>query len=175
MTTPSVLAAGKLTWAYPDAARPVFVLRADREEIGSLQFEKDAGARSTAELDGRRWTIERTAARYPSVSVRDEASGTAVAQFAPCVTGGGVLTFTDGRRFCWTREHIWSTNWCFRCKENKSLVCVSQEAGPLAGGGRVSVCSDAANLPETTILVLLAWYLRVLEFEKLMEADFVCG
>ncbi len=175
MTAPSALTASKLTWVYPEAGHPAFVLRADGEEIGWLRFEKDSEVRSSAALEGRRWTFERTAARYPCVAIRAEPFETAIAQFTPCVTGGGLVAFTDGRRYCWTREHIWSTNWCFRCKENKSAVCVSQETGSLTAGGRVIVCPDAGRLAETPILVLLAWYLRVMEFEKLLDADFVCG
>jgi hypothetical protein len=32
------------------------------------------------------------------------------------------------------------------------------------------ICSDAAQLPETPVLVLLAWYLRVLSLEGLAES-----
>jgi hypothetical protein len=54
-------------------------------------------------------------------------------------------------------------------------VCLSQQSGPLASGGKVMVCSNAVHLAETPILVLLAWYLRVLAFEKLTESIFVFG
>jgi hypothetical protein len=134
MTTPSALTARKLAWVYPDAAHHAFVLRADREEIGWLQFEKDPGVQSSAALEGGRWTLERSAARYPSITIRAESSETPLAQFTPWVTGGGIVSFTAGRCYCWTREHLWSTNWCFRCKENKSAVCISQETGPLTRG-----------------------------------------
>ena len=175
MTTSSALASSEIAWAYPDRAHPAFVLRAGREEIGWLRFEKDIGAQSTAELEGHRWTLEHNGLHHPRVTIRDQASNRAVAEFTPCLTGGGVARFPNGRLFCWTREHIWSGTWCFRCKENKSTVCVSQETRPLTAGSRVTVCSDAAQLEEAPVLVLLAWYLRVLEFEMLTESVVVCG
>jgi len=174
MTITSALANSKLTWSYPGADGHEFVLRADGAEIGRLRFTGDADVRSAAELEGQRWTFVRTAARCPRISIYAEGSETPTAQFMPCMTGGTV-SFAGGRRYCWTRAHLWSTCWCFRCEEHKSSVCVSQEAGPLAGGGQVTVCASAASLAETPVLVLLAWYLRVLEFEKLAETDFVCG
>ena len=59
--------------------------------------------------------------------------------------------------------------------EQKSSVCLSQEAGPLMQGGKVSVCCGAADLPETPVLLLLAWFLRIMDFEMLMEGIFRIG
>jgi hypothetical protein len=47
---------------------------------------------------------------------------------------------------------------------------MSQHAGALTEGGKVSVCEQAAQAPETAVLILLAWYLRVLAFQNLIEA-----
>ena len=79
-----------------------------------------------------------------------------------------MVTFASGARYCWNRAKIWSGQWCFR-REGEASICLSQHAGPLREGGRVSVCEQAAQLPETAVLVLLAWYLRVLAFETLIE------
>jgi len=54
-------------------------------------------------------------------------------------------------------------------------VCLSQEAGPLRQGGKVSVCRGAADRPETPILLLLAWFLRIMDFEMLVEGLFRVG
>jgi len=176
MINSSALGSREFVWANPDSERQVFVLRARGEEIGWLQFESGLGVRSTAELEGQRWTFERTGVFHACVTIRIESSDASLAEFTPFLTGGGgVVSFTAGTQYCWNRARIWSTNWCFRCKEHKSTVCVSQEAGSLTGGGKVVICSDAAHLPETPVLVLLAWYLRVLAFERLAESLILGG
>jgi hypothetical protein len=175
MTTTSALARGDVRWEYPGEGHSAYVLRAGGEEIGWLSFEERPLPHSTAELGGRRWTIECTGAFHPHIVVRAEGSDSVVAEFTPHVGGGGVVAFASGRRLCWTREHVWSVKWCFRCEENKSAVCVTQAAGPLTEGGRVAVCGSAADLPETPVLILLAWFLRLLEFERLVESICVAG
>lgn len=175
MTTQSARIDHEMEWSYPEPGEQAFVLRAHGERIGLLRFEKQPGARSVAEWDGQRWTFERHGLFHPSVTVRCEGSGEIVAAFTPSPAGGGGVAFSTGKHFGWAREHPWASTWCFRSKEHKSTVCVSQRAGPLTAGAKVTVCPNAATAPETPLLVLLAWYLRVVEFEKLSESIFVCG
>jgi hypothetical protein len=175
MIGPSSTAQRELQWVYPSRADGAFVLRAGESEIGSLNFKKEVGARSAAEYEGRRWTLEHAEGRHPRVTVRAADSGEVVAEFVPHLTGGGVVAFTSGAQFSWIKLHVWSDRWCFRCKQNRSAVCVSQEAGRLTSGGKVAICSDAAPLPETAVLLLLGWYLRLLEFERLENEIMVCA
>ena len=174
MKTLSELKARELVWQYPEKADGLFVLSVDGEEVGGLRFDDHPGAESEAELFGQRWTFQHTRGPLPRVIIRREEQ---VAEFVPWLTGGGTLTFSDGRRYCWNRSSIWSPTWCFRLQggAQKSSICVTQQAGPLRGGGRVRVCCDAAGLPETPLLILLAWYLRVVEFELLTDAIPVIG
>jgi len=166
----------ELAWSSPQAGQRAFVLRAGEKEVGRLQFEDGVGGRSTAELDGRRWTFERTGAFYPSVTIYAEGASEPVAEFIPRLAGcGGVVSFASGVRYCWNRAHVWSASWCFRREGERSSVCVTQEAGPLKSGGKAIVCCDAAPLAETPVLVLLAWYLRVLMFARMAESIVVCG
>ncbi len=170
MIRSSALGSREFVWDRPDSGRLAFVLRAHEEEIGWLQFESGLGVRSSAEFEGQRWTFERTGMFHPCVTIRAEGSDAVVAEFTPRLTGGsGVVSFASGTRYCWNTARIWSTTWCFRSNEHKSAVCVSQEAGSLTSGGKVMTCSEAAH-PETPILVPLAWYLRVLSLEGLVES-----
>ncbi len=54
-------------------------------------------------------------------------------------------------------------------------MCLSQETGSLTQGGKVSVCCGSAGLPETPVLLLLAWFLRIMDFEMLVEGLFRVG
>jgi hypothetical protein len=166
MTTSPLTAQKQMEWVYPDKAHDAYILRAGGAEVGSLRFQEGAGTTSAAEFEGRRWTFAHSGDANPTVTIRSADSGELVAEFVPNLTGGTV-SFRNGPCFTWTRLHVWGSRWCFRCKEDRSAVCVSQEAGRLAGGGKVSVCEGAAQLPATPVLVMLAWYLRILEFERL--------
>jgi hypothetical protein len=168
----TVQTAEEFVWTFPAGDDSAFVLHAHGRAIGRLQFAKEPGGHSTAEWDGRRWIFER---QGHSVTVRAEGSEEAAAVFTPTPTGGGIAVLANGARYCWAREHIWSPVWCFHGKESRSAVCVAQQAGPLAAGGKAVICAEAAKSPDTPILVLLAWYLRVLEFQKLSECLFLCG
>lgn len=175
MTTGSAIQSQDLAWCFPDAGQKAFVLRAAGAAVGWLQFEAKAGARSTAGFDGSWWTFEQASGLHPNLTIRAGASDEFVAEYVPHLTGGGVVSFASGARYCWTRQSIWSDRWCFRCKRDKSAVCVSQEVERLMDGGKVQICPDAALLPEAPILVLLAWYLRVFDFDRLGQNITLCG
>ncbi len=174
MTLSSALHNAELDWTYPSAGERAFVLRANGNQIGWLRFEKEPGSFSAAELEGSRWTFERTGPTHSGIVIRAAGSNQPAAEFSSSLSGGAVA-FASGARYSWIRQHPWSSRWCFRSKEPKSMVCVTQEARPLQSGSKVTVCCDAAGNPETPLLVLLAWYLRVLDFERLTESVFVCG
>jgi hypothetical protein len=177
MKTLSDLGTGQLVWRYPETRDGVFELIAGGAVAGWLRFDDRAGEHSVGELDGHRWTFQHSSGGLPRVTVREDPSTELVAEFVPWLTGGGVVTFAGGRRYCWNRSGIWSPTWCFRLQGEgqTSSICVSQQSGPLRDGGTVRVCGDAAGLPEAPVLLLLAWYLRVLAFELLTEAIPVVG
>lgn len=177
MVTLAGIGVRELLWRYPQAPDGAFELSAEGATRGWLRFDERAGAPSLAELDGRRWTLEHTSEAHPRVIVRKENADEIVAEFVPWMTGGGVVTFADGQRYCWNRSKIWSPTWCFRRQGegHAPSVCVSQQSGPLRDGGRVKICGDFAGGAEAPVLLLLAWYLRVLAFERLTEAIPVVG
>jgi hypothetical protein len=164
----------EFAWSFPETNDTAFVLRAEGKPVGWLRFAREEGALSTAEWEGCRWTLERRGLFHPSVTVRSEQSDEAEAVFTSSPVGGGTVTFSSGDRYTWTREHFWSTTRCFRPQDNSSAVCLSLESSPLTAGGKVTACAGAAP-SDTPILVLLAWYLRLLEFGRLSESIFVCG
>ena len=170
MSALSEVGARELTWRYPQTRNGPFELWADDASLGWLHADERPGAESLAELDGQTWTFQHSTAALPRVTVRRESSSDIFAEYVPRLTGGGVVSFASGARYCWNRWKIWSPTWCFRREgAPKGLICLSQEAGPLRDGGKARIRGDAAALPEAPVLVLLAWYLRVLDFEELVE------
>ena len=132
-----------------------------------MEIHEGPGQRTFAGL-AERWGFEHSAASHPAVTVFRGDSCEVVAEYFPDLRGG-IVTFPSGSQFCWRRACLWGTRWCFKGRGRSASVCLSQEAGPLIQGAKVTVCGEAAKLPETPILLLLAWYLRVLEFEREAE------
>ena len=151
----------ELQWIAPALPHEPFLLRAEEQSIGWLRCHDEAGMRAEGELHGRRCTFECSSLAAPQITIR---AGELAGEFAD-----GVVAFSNGARYQWRRHHVWGTTWCFHRDGDKSSVCVEQESGSLQSGGKVSLCCGGAPQPETPILVLLAWYLRVLAFERLVS------
>jgi hypothetical protein len=175
MTTLPESKTRELIWRYPEQEGQPFILWDEGVKAGWLQFHEQP-LESSGEFRGRRLVFRYSAKLYPRVTVcSEEDSPHIVAEFLPCWTGGGWVSFDSGARYRWRKAHIWGGGWCFIRMDQKSQVCLSQEAGPLIQGGRVSICSGAADLPETPVLLLLAWFLRIMDFEMLVEGIFRAG
>jgi len=164
----------ELIWEYPEQEGQPFILWDEGVKAGWLQFQQEP-AGSTGEFRGQRWVFHYSARLHPRVTVYRGDSQSVLAEYVPCLTGGGWVSFDSGVRYRWKRADIWGGRWCFRQAEQKSSVCLSQEAGALAQGGKVTVCCGAAGLPETPVLLLLAWFLRIMDFEMLVEGIFRVG
>jgi len=163
-----------LIWQYPEQEGQPYMLRDHEEEVGWLRFHEEPAA-SIGQLEGKRWVFRYTTRLHPRVTVCSEDSQRVVAEYVPSLTGGGLVSFDSGVRYRWRKPGLWGDKWCFCHAEQRSSVCVSQEAGPLTHGGKVSVCCGAADLPETPVLLLLAWFLRIMDFEMLVEGIFRVG
>jgi hypothetical protein len=164
----------ELIWEFPGQEDQPFTLWDEGVKAGCLRFQK-APAESTGEFRGRRWEFRYSIRLHPRVTVHREGSPEAFAEYVPCFTGGGLVSFDSGVRYRWRRADVFGNRWCFRHTEQKSSVCLLQETGALTQGGKVSVCCGAADLPETPVLLLLAWFLRIIDFEMLTEGVFRIG
>jgi len=164
----------ELIWEYPEQENQPFILWDEGTKAGWLHFH-EAPADSTAEIKGQRWVFRYSARLHPRITMLREGSQDVVAEYVPCLTGGGLVSFESGARYRWRKADIWGSKWCFRHQEQGSSVCLSQETGPLTQGGRVSVCCGAVDSPETPVLLLLAWFLRIMDFEMLVEGIFRVG
>jgi len=174
MASPAESKTRDLTWEYPKSEGDPFLLRGEQGEAGRLQFHEEPEA-SIAEFGGNRWTIRYTTKLRPHIRIYLADSQQLVAEYVPVLTGGGVVTFASGARYRWKKTAIFGDKWCFRTEEQSASVCIRQEAGALRQGGKVAICCGAENLPETPVLLLLAWFLRILDFEMLVEGIFRVG
>ncbi|MGA9625982.1 MAG: hypothetical protein WBL65_22155 [Bryobacteraceae bacterium] len=163
-----------LVWEYPEREGQPFLLLDAGVEMGRLAFHEEPAA-SIGEFRGGRWSFRYSTKLHPRVTVHRGDSQELVAEYIPCLMGGGLVSFHSGARYRWRKASVWGDKWCFRQQGQKSSVCLSQETGPLTQGGKVSICCGAADLPETPALLLLAWFLRIMDFEMLVEGLFRVG
>lgn len=121
---------------YPQQEGQPLILWGEGVKAGWLEFHQEP-AESTGEFRGQRLVFRYSARLHPRVTVYRGDSQEVLAEYVPCFTGGGIVSFDSGVRYRWKKADMWSGKWCFRHAERKSCVCLSQDAGPLVQGGRV--------------------------------------
>jgi hypothetical protein len=152
-------------WRQPEAFRRFHELMACGKTVASLRFEKGCGTLATATYGDARWTFKRTGFWSPRVTVRQAGSETDLAIFTPRWTGGGQLAFAAGRQFQLKSLSFWGGEWVFETADGSEAVSVRGPRGLMKHSGEASLGLSARSLPETPILLLLIWYLRLLMLE----------
>jgi hypothetical protein len=167
----------ELEWHQPETLRRFYQLTFDGREFATLRFEKLCGSLASGECGQRQWTFKRTGFLSPRVSVREAGSETDVALFTPSWTGSGWVAFASGRRYQLGQRNFWGTEWVFKTEDGSDTVSLSGPHGLFKAGGTARVAQSATALPETPVLLLLIWYLRVLMNEDAGAAAVVvaCG
>ena len=157
------VAGHELEWRQPNAFRRIYELTCDGNEVATLRFEKGLGSLATAECGSGKWTFKRTGFLSPQVSVREAGSETDLAIFTPSWTGCGWLAFGSGRRYRLRQTNFWATEWAFQGEQDGSpAVTLTGPHNVFKPGGHARVAPSAAESPETPVMLVLIWYLRIL-------------
>ena len=169
-----------LEWRQPELLRRFYQLTQDGQEIATLRFENSYGSLATGEYGPAKWTLKRTGFLSPKISVREAGSETNLAVFTPGWMGTGWVVFSSGRRYHLRHTNFWGTQWAFESLPGdgrSAVITLSGNQGFLKQGGAVAVAQSADGLPETPVMLLLIWYLRVLMNEDASAGAVVvaCG
>jgi len=165
----------ELEWRQPDSRHRRYELAANSQLIATLRFEKLGGTLATGECGPNRWTFKRTGFLSPKVSIRVAGSDNAIAMFAPSWTGSGWLAFDSGRRYHLRATNFWATEWAFESEDGTRVIALFGPHGVFKQGGHAHVAESALSLPETPVLLLLIWYLRVLMNEDASAAAVIAA
>jgi len=165
----------QLEWRQPEALRRCYQLADEGREIASLRFESSFGSRATGECGGNSWTFKRTGFFATRVTVRVAGADNDLAVFTPTWTGGGSVEFNWGPSYRLRKKNFWGTEWAFEREDESAAVTLSGLHGVLKQGARATVPPSAAGLPETPVLLLLIWYVRLLLAEDEGAAVVACG
>ena len=152
----------ELEWRQPEARHRLYQLASNGQTIATLRFEKCSGSLATGEYAQKQWTLKRTGFLSPRVLVREAGSNIELAVFTPGWTGSGWLSFASGGRYHLRSTNFWATEWAFEAEDGSPIVLLTGPHGLFKHGGHASVTESAAALPETPVMLLLIWYLRIL-------------
>jgi hypothetical protein len=152
----------ELEWRQPEALHRSYQLTQNGDAIATLRFEKYGGSLATGEFGQAQWTLKRTGFLSPRVLIRQTGSDQDLATFTPTWTGSGWLALNSGRRYQLKSTNFWATEWQFQAEDGSPMVQITGPHGLFKQGGHVKVTESAASLPETPLMLLLIWYLRIL-------------
>jgi hypothetical protein len=165
----------ELEWRQPEMVRRFFELGDSGTEVASLRFESGFGSLATGQCGEGTWTFKRSGFLSPKVTVREGATGQELAVFTPGWNGSGWVAFRAGSRYHLRPTNFWRTEWNFETEDGRVLVTLAGRPHLFKQGGAATVAEPAATLPETPVLLLLMWYVRVLMHEDAAAGAVVAG
>ena len=152
-----------LRWVQPRTLTQTYELHADDTTVSTLTFRNAFSSFATGEsLDGC-WTFKRQGFIATRVSVRRCGSEENIAVFRNNTwSGGGCLDLPDGRTYR-ANSNFWQTRFEILTESDSPLVTFTRIGGILHLSSDVQVQDLATALPELPWLVMLGWYLTVMQ------------
>jgi hypothetical protein len=158
-------AGGPLHWAQPNTFSREYQLTAGSSVVARLEFGSFLGSLATGTSGDGCWTFKRTGFIATSVTVRACGSEENVAVFRNSTwASGGTLEMRDGRSFP-TSSNFWQTKYEICTEKEEPLIRFSRIGGVLHFSADVEILDAARQLPELPWLVMLGWYLAVMQHQ----------
>lgn len=158
-------------WVQPNGLNDRwFELRTGDAVVATLGFESLCSSLARAESADGSWTLKQVGILNRRVTVRRAGEEAELAVYTPRWTGReGVLEFPGGRVFYWTQTNFWATEYQITDPAGNLLVSVESGAEKprlsdvFKTQARVEIGLRGRALPELSLLVLLGWYLIILQ------------
>ena len=147
----------------PQTMVRAFELRAGEEVVGTLRWSSSFGSLADAAAADGHWTFKRVGFFNPRITVRLHGSDTDLAVFGRQWMGGGVLEFSSGQRLLWGSSGFWRSRWSFSSASGERLVEFEPCDSLLKRSTAAKVTPAGLAVTELSLLVLLGWYLKLLE------------
>ena len=152
-----------LRWTQPRTFAQDYELRAGDIPIGTLVFGSAFGSRATGESGDGCWTFKRVGFIAMHVTIRACGSEQDLAVFRNNTwSGGGMLELPDGRTYR-ANSNFWQTRYAMETEAGLPLITLSRVGGLLHLSSDVEIHLAARSFAELPWLVMLGWYLTVMQ------------
>lgn len=152
-----------LQWVQPHAFVRAYDLRAGESVVATLRFRNCFSSQATGLSTDGCWTFKRTGFLTTHVTVRACGTGQDVARFRKKAwSSGGTLELPDGRAYP-ANSNFWQTRYEIRTASGERVLTFRRVRGLLHLSSEVDVDARAVGLPELACLVMLGWYLTVMQ------------
>lgn len=153
----------QLAWKQSPAQPRRYELRAGEDLIAELDFLKAFGTLARGRAGERSWTFQRAGFLSPIVTARVEGAAEDCAVYHPNFSASqGQLRLASGASYEFRLAGVWSRQALLVDNERREVFRIHLKGDP-ALGSTVEVRLPAA--PEIELLLLLAWYVLVLQMQ----------
>ena len=167
----------ELFWEQQKASRRNFVLCSGEQIFARIDFTSAFSTLADAKSGGEHWTLKRVGCLSSQVTIRRVGSVVNLATYHPNWTGSqGQVRFSTGEIYNWEVANFWSTQYAIHSEDGNELVTYrfGSKSRKLSNifkqQAQVVITPEAWQLQELPILVLLGWYLIVLQADDLAAA-----
>jgi hypothetical protein len=152
----------ELVWEQPTTFKQEYRLFAGEEPVARLDFRSSFNTWATGESGDGCWTFQRVGFFQRRVVITECVTEREVAVFSRHAwRHGGTFELPDGRRYP-VDTNFWLTQLYFCDQSDEVLVRFHKIGGFLHLSSQVEVLPPARLLPEMPLMVLLGWYLTIL-------------
>lgn len=137
-------------------------------DLATVSMPKLFGNLAIAETPAGRWTFKRVGVFRQVVTVRRPDEEENLATMARR-WGKESLLECRGRRFTWRRESFWGRRWSWVASDGSLLVGFKTRMG-FRYSATVEVSREARRYEDTPLLLVLGWYLIVLQAQEAAAA-----
>jgi len=162
----------ELFWVQPRVTRRNFILRSGERIFGQLGFQSEFDSLAEAISADRVWTFKRGGFFSPHVTVRQAGSNIDLAIFRPKWTGTeGQIQYSSGEVYSWRVANFWATSYTVSDANGIELVTFRSGSDEkkisnlFKQQAQVQIALVAWQLVELPLIVLLGWYLTLLQRE----------
>jgi len=157
-------------WVQPKMSERRYELRAGELFFAELAFQSMFGSLAQATTADASWTLKRVGFFNPRVTVRNTGQEQELLVYRPDWTGvEGRVDFTGGSVYQWKPANFWATHYAMRDAKGETLVLFRQgiEDASLKDvfkvQARVEIQPAAQYLADMPLLLVLGWYLMILQ------------
>jgi hypothetical protein len=164
----------RLRWTQPRLFDRNYELRCGEDTVATLSFRSAFGSLATAETAAGVWTFKRVGFWQTRATVRAEGQPVDLAVFEHNTwSGGGTLTFADGRSLQVT-TNLWQSRIEFRLDEDRVLFRYHTE-GFLRHEASLEVLPEGEQFIELPWLLAFGWYLTVMMYQDSATSAAIIG